>query len=87
MILDWISAVKLLAEGKFPDAKAIAKAHVYFLKGLTVWNSTRKHTQKIVHQKQLPNTSKPNRSGMYRGSIIVQHFLLGKKKFTDLTIR
>ncbi len=63
MILDWISAVKLLAEGKFPDAKAIAKAHVYFLKGLTVWNSTRKHTQRIVHQKQLLKTSKPNRSG------------------------
>ncbi len=87
MILDWISAVKLLAEGKFADAKAIAKAHFNFLKGLATWNSTRKHTQKIVQKNQLANPPKTNLSGMYRGSIIVQHFLLGKKKFTDLTIR
>lgn len=81
--LDIVSALKLLIEDRKPDTMAIFKAHWYFLKGIVQWQRNRKATQKIVAQKRLPN-AKPNLAGLYKSSIIVQHFLLGKSKFSEL---
>jgi len=85
MLLDWISCFKLIAERKFRDARAILKAQFYFLKGIRIWYRNRKQTGKIVSNNLQPHVKKyKNLTGLYRGSIIIRHFLLRVNKFSDL---
>lgn len=83
-VLDWVSGIKLLSEGKWADTRAIIRAQYYFLKGLPVWHRQRRVSQQAIkHHSVYPN-AKPNPTAMYRGSIIIQHFLLRKNRFSDL---
>jgi len=72
-VLDFLSLIKFVIDGKTKNAKAISKAHVNFLRNF------RKN-----HQKRLKSFDKINTAGWYRGSIVFDFFVLGKRVFSKL---
>jgi GT2 family glycosyltransferase len=75
MILDGISAIKFVMDGKPKLLLIILKAHFAFYKSLP---------QVLKKRKEIKLTVKPNQLSLYSKSIVWQHF--GKKinRFTDL---
>lgn len=72
MVLDGIAAAKFLALGNPTDFWAVFRAH------MAVYSRVRKTLRK--------RSGKYERmTGIYRGSIVIQHFLRGKKKFSELS--
>jgi len=78
LILDHIAAYKALFSGNFKEYFAIAKAHFHFFIGSGKWLRKRKEAQ--------AHTTTPNNTGYYKRSIVLDYFLRGKKKFSDLNI-
>ena len=74
--LDMVYEVKALTSGNFTECIYIAKAHLHFLIYFRKWWAKRKEVQKLF------NT--PNKYGVYKGSVVFQYFIMGKKKFSDL---
>jgi len=72
LFLDGIAALKFLAEGGFKDFWAVVRAHLSFYRTL---NKT-KAKRKLLKQNEV--------SQIYNGSVVLEHFLRGKKKFTEL---
>jgi GT2 family glycosyltransferase len=75
--LDIIAAYKALFTGNPREFAAIAKAHISFLFGIPRWWMKRQGCLKT-------SASVPNKKGIYRGSIVKEYFLSGKKKFRSL---
>ena len=80
LILDGIAAFRFITKLELTNALAILKAHLVFytmipgcLKKRSIENSAK-------------SLSKPNHKGQFNSSIIVEHFLKGKKNFSDLDI-
>lgn len=71
-ILDGIASLKFLAEGHVKDFLAVFRAYLSFYRTLGRTNKKRK---KLPHKKPFK---------IYNGNIVFDHFILGKKKFTDL---
>ena len=71
--LDLAAWFLFLFQGKARHSLAINKAHWHYLKGIRRWNRKRK---------QFSAAGKPK--GIYRGSIVFQYFIKGKKRFSDL---
>ncbi|MEZ4884356.1 MAG: glycosyltransferase family 2 protein [Chitinophagales bacterium] len=76
--LDLIAALKFLLSGDFADCKATLKAQFNFFSHLLKWQRKRSTTQKWVNKVQI--SVQPNQLGWYKGSIVVDYFLKGKKK-------
>jgi hypothetical protein len=74
MVLDGISAVKFIVDGKPKLFLTIVRAHVAF------WGSFGSVLEKRKAVKKLGNTS----VSLYSNSIVWQYFAKGKKKFSDL---
>jgi len=75
LILDGIAAMKFLFTAGFKDFWAVVNAHFSF------YNVLRKTRQK---RHQLPHGPMRN---VYRKNIVFEHFLRGKKKYSDLDPR
>lgn len=73
IILDWIAALKFLAEGGFYDFGAVIKAHWHFLL------SVPRH-----HAKRKAQPAHTN-SGVYNRSIVADFWFRKKRRFTDLS--
>lgn len=73
LILDGIAGLKFLTEGGFGDFVAVIKAHFQFY-GLIM---TRK-----IRRKGLPH--RRQHEAQYNGLIVWDHYVLGKKKFSEL---
>jgi len=73
-ILDAISATKSLFAGQFTYFAAVFEAHIAFL----VWLFFKKHLSVF------PKKKNRNWQGYHRRSVVWQHFMLGKKKFTEI---
>jgi len=72
LVLDGIAAVKFLAEGGFRDYIAVTRAHFSFYRRFGKIRKKRKmQTQQKVGQ-------------IYHGNIVIDYYLLKRKKFTDL---
>lgn len=72
LVLDGIAAVKFLAEGGFRDYLAVTRAHFSFYRRFGKIRKKRKmQTQHNVGQ-------------IYHGNIVIDYYLLKRKKFTDL---
>ena len=72
LILDGVAALKFFFEGGFHDLVAVIEAHLYFYKNLGKLKKKRKSlTQKKV-------------SCVYNHNVVVDHYLKGKAKFSDL---
>ncbi len=70
--LDWVAALKFLADGGVADFFAVIKAHWHFSLSL------RRHHKK--RKKQPAHTL----AGVYRRSIVVDFYLKKRRRFTDL---
>lgn len=72
LILDGIAGIKFLLEGDFHDFVAVIEAHMYFYRNM---GRIRKKRNKIEHK---------HVSMIYSKNLVYQHYILGKKKFTEL---
>ncbi len=72
LFLDGIAGLKFLLQGGFQDFVAVIEAHIYFYKNFRRLKQKRK---KLKQNKV---------SKMYQKNIAFEHYLFGKKKFTDL---
>ena len=72
LFLDGLAGIKFLLQGGFSDFIAVIRAHLYFYRN---W--------KHIRQKR-KGTVRSDVSKIYRGNIVVDHYLLRKKKFSDL---
>ncbi len=70
IVLDYAAAMKFLVSGKAGDARAVVRAHYHFGKKLS------KNRKKRNALKKYPFTSR----NIYSGSILWDHFILGKKR-------
>ncbi len=72
LFLDGMAGIKFLLAGGFSDFMAVIRAHLYFYRN---WSNIRKKRK---------NTLRSHVSMIYQGNIAGEHYLLRKKKFTDL---
>jgi GT2 family glycosyltransferase len=75
-ILDGVAGLRALIQGNPKECWAIVRAHWQFFGGLGHWLKKRKEARKKVNN--------PNRTGVYPKSVVVQYFLKGKHKFSEL---
>jgi hypothetical protein len=71
-ILDGVAALKFFFEGGFQDLIAVIEAHLYFYKNF----GKLKKKRKGLKQGKVPE--------VYQKNIVFEHYLGGKKKFSDL---
>jgi len=76
LVLDGLAGIQFLASGQLKNIGAILKAHFHFYGSFGKWYRKRRKTQALVTER--------NTKGIYSKSIIVQYFLKGKKKFSQL---
>jgi GT2 family glycosyltransferase len=72
LILDGVAAFKFLADGGFADFWAVVRAHMSFYRRFNDHRKKRKH----INHSQV--------SCIYQRNIVVDHFIRGKKKFSEL---
>lgn len=77
LLLDYTAALKALFSGKGKEFSAILRAHAHYFGEWGNLQSKRKSLQALRVRASNPPT-------MYNGSIVLEHFLKGKKKFSDL---
>lgn len=73
LFLDGIAGIKFMFEGHFADCLAVMRAHFQFYGRLL--NGTLKRN---------PLETKKSHPTIYRGNIVWQHYVLGKKEFPEL---
>lgn len=78
LLLDGVAGIQFLVSGQFKNILAIIRAHFHFYKSFGKWYEKRKQSQALVTER--------NTKGIYNKSIIIQYFLKGKKKFSQLEI-
>ncbi len=74
--LDYVAAIQLYFTGKKQNAISVFKARRDFAKHLPVLKSQRKENIEKVTIKEVP--------GILKKSIVINYYLFGKKKFSDL---
>lgn len=72
LLLDGVAGFKFMLEGGFKDMYAVIRAHFYFYRNIGKLKAKRK---KLKQQKV---------SHIYEGNIVVDHYLLRKKRFSQL---
>ena len=73
-LLDFIALLKFVFEGKKRNAFAVSKAHSHVLRAF--YKGEIKYNRDIC--------KKPNLVGRYRGSIVWQYFIMGRKYFSKI---
>jgi GT2 family glycosyltransferase len=86
LILDGISALKLLLGGHFKDVWAIFMAHVYIYLNFKELMAKRRQVKSLIStvNQHIPPFSQL--SGVYRKSVVADYFIRGKKTFSELKI-
>jgi len=78
-ILDTISAFRFLFQGAFKDFWAVIRAHLAFYE--------MKSSYKGIKNRNKSPENNVIVSGIYPGSIVLDFFLKGKRKFSDLEFK
>lgn len=76
LLMDGLAGIKFLLSGYPSDCLAVIKAHFYFYA-----NYFRRKKIRALEQQQIINKKVP---GIYRGSIVFQYYLTGKRYFSQL---
>ena len=76
LFLDGIAALHFLREGKVAYFKAVLRAHASFYRNAGHFLEKRRSEK--------PHVQQPNLKGVYRGSIVRDFFIRGKRHFIDL---
>lgn len=74
-LMDYLSAVVFLATGKPADALAVVKARVAFWQMRGRFRTQRLENLQAAIRHDIP--------GVYKGSLVLGYYLLGKKRFSD----
>ena len=80
-LLDGIAALRFLTEGKVDFFKAVIQAHGEFRSS---WSSMKAKRQQEIQACSGVQLSRDASAGHYQGSIIVDYFLRGKKRWSEL---
>ena len=72
ILMDWVAALKFLAEKKPKEFSAVIKAHWDFYRQIPAL----KHKRKNITQRKVSN--------IYNGNIVLEYYLKGKKIFSKL---
>ena len=76
MVLDWLAALHLLLAGKPANAIAVVRARRDFRKMKPDFLARRNHNLRSAIRHDLP--------GVYKGSMLLQYYLFGRKTFSSL---
>ncbi|WP_118972389.1 glycosyltransferase family 2 protein [Taibaiella koreensis] len=76
LLLDGVAGLQLLASGQVKNILAIMRAHWSFFLSFGKWHRKRLTVKSLVTTR--------DEKGIYRRSIIMQYFVRGKKKFSQL---
>lgn len=82
LILDGVAGVKFLFSLKPADTWAIIRAHFSFYGHIGKLISRKKKEQEWIDKNKVADTKVIH--GAYKKSIVFQHYILGKNKFTEL---
>ncbi|MHB1278716.1 MAG: glycosyltransferase family 2 protein [Bacteroidia bacterium] len=74
-LLDGLAGIRFLFLGHWGDTIAIVQAHFLFYAGLPYWISKRKETRTKLN---------PNKSGIFKGSIVWTYFIRKKNHFSQI---
>jgi len=77
ILMDYLSFCYYLLSGRFSYCLALLKAHWYILS----------HFRRSVQKKRNYYSLMHADRGVYHGSVVLSHFLLGRKKFSELFYR
>lgn len=83
LILDHIAAYKALFSDNAPDYFAIVKAHFHFITNQLMWIRKRREANRFIKLCSV-DKRKPNLYGVYKNSLVVDFFIKGKTKFSEL---
>lgn len=81
LLLDWIAAARELMTGKPRGFGAILKAHWQLVTRFGKWYRGRTGAHRVIHRHLIGGNDE---KGRYRGAIIVDFFLKGRKRCSDL---
>jgi len=79
--LDGLAAIRFLMQGKPDFFKAVIRAHSEFRKSRATMTAKRHAEMEVCARVE---SGDAGRHGVYRGSILLDYFLRGKRKWTDL---
>lgn len=86
LLLDAVAGMMFLVKGKWKSIWAIIRAHWHFFFSIPKHWKKRKEIARRIEAASLEKSPKTNRVGIFRGSIVWQHFVKRKKKFDALNI-
>ncbi|MCS7229393.1 MAG: glycosyltransferase family 2 protein [Candidatus Kryptonium sp.] len=78
LLFDILSAFVFLFKGNFGDFIAVFKAHLDFWLKQHKWIKKRIENRKNIKMRKIDNNL------IFKGSIVIEHFVLGKKRFSEL---
>ncbi|NND35259.1 MAG: riboflavin biosynthesis protein RibF, partial [Saprospiraceae bacterium] len=82
MILDLVAGLRFLLVGEFDNAKAVLNAIGYVIINFgRIW---KKRSHILANKKRLKIGNDNSKTGRYRGSIVWEFFIMGRKKYHDL---
>jgi GT2 family glycosyltransferase len=82
LLLDFIAAIQFLLKGNLQDAAAVLKAYINFVSNFSKISSTKtKMKQSGIYK--FDSFKKANQA-FYNGSIVWEHFILKKSKFSEI---
>ena len=84
LVLDGIAGLKFLLSGKPAFCWAILKAHFSFYGRISNTLKRKSFEEKMIAKNKLPGSA--NIQGQFKGSIVFQYFIKGKKYFSDLNV-
>ncbi len=82
LVLDAVAGTQIMLQGKPKNVWAIVRAHWYIFPRFFSLLDKRRTTREMIKKYSI---GKYNKTGLYRKSIVVQYFVAGKKKFSDLS--
>lgn len=83
VLLDLVSIVFFIRKGEYANAVSVLKAHPALWRQ---WSYLKKQKRAFQSIKKNHAIGRPVYDGVYRNSIVYQHFVKGKNKFSDLDI-
>jgi len=83
-LLDGVAALRFILLGDFGNFAAVWKAHMHFYKSFPKMWRKRKYFLKLLDNHGIKERIALD--GRYRGSIVWDYYILGKKKFSELNI-
>ncbi|MCS6928066.1 MAG: bifunctional riboflavin kinase/FAD synthetase [Saprospiraceae bacterium] len=81
LVLDGIAGIRFLIYGQWQAAVAIVQAHFSFYRNFVKILRKRRIFNELVEKVRI---GPPNRTGIYKGSIVYAHYIRGIRKFASL---